>query len=1404
MTLAADLPAPGAAAPRRGGDAWVLLRCLVLYVPAMLVLLAMFVAFIIAGPLAIAIIGALVGAWTGLRRLYQALRTRSERLRAEQLTVAAFAAVAAVTSGCDSLADAIEKLIASDDGTAARLVAPRVAQEAATQLAEGLPAAAYVLACIALALGDAQLPDDERLACRRILLGVWRPTGPLASDCEAVVNRLVVEDRRTAPDLWARISWWHAEQLSAAQPLAPATAARVRRIYSAVASELAHHHCDDLRAEALRRLARAHWDSRATALRPMLCEEQAICCARRAIALLADSKTPFVGLQALLRYYEQTAESAIPRAEISHQLGVYWYHRQAGDRAQNLEEAITCLAAAAEVQRLSGGDFALTQHWLGAAFLDRVRGDHVRNLERAIACFQQAHHLEVPDEIKQRTRELADRAVQELWGRAAGLASVPASPPDSGAHTAVLDLASLVPAAAAGEPASPGRARQLKRYWPLAALAVCIVFFRHPLIWVTTPFVALGIAISQLAADYPRGMEEYCQFLFLALPRFGVEPIRAWRTFKASRGRMLDFFLSVSTFLAEPRLMLPELRRAVEALDERRFPLLRLLALFLYGHLLQANPVGEVGESCEEVILQLRSYRGAVHRRSFALLERFIAMTLADAYLRRPRGDRADNARCALVLLREEVVPALDFRDAGFEGSLWLERKRTLYLLGEAHRRLAATASDDAERRRAIDQAVDCFARAVACKRPPPDSLYGLLRENRARLARRACEGSDNELFVRAGLGRGLEKDDWESFSMDAEALTGLADLWRERGLGLDQAVVDQQRSLLESARALVAQAADVAAERTGFTFTGIARQRIEIDLRLARLERRAAGGESCASGEALYRQAAGAAMREGASALVVEALAGLGELLYRRRDDAAAIDVLFALMSYQDRIRWQVMSIGRRAELLRGSIEDFDRLINALFRQERYDEAVALAERSRSRTLIDLLQLRGVLPRQPATSSRQHLRDDIVRLTLLETQAGEDSARYALMRHLRDDDLAPLEQEAELVAGAQPLTLTAMKALAHTASATFLLLRVTAERSFAFLVFPDDQLEAVETPRFTSSDLDRIVDVMERKGESDAWPTALDGILAELSNNLLGPVRERLRAWQRPMDGTPRLVIVPNRGLAVVPLHACFWDAGGRRTYLIDEYLVSYAPNLSVLARCLEREAGRRDQPSLFAVGNTLPITAPLPAAESECESIERATAWESAQVRLRDAATRAEVLEHAPAFSCVHFACHASYLTNDPFSSHLALAGGTNLTLGEIVEQLALPRAWLVALSACETGRLDSHEVADESLGLATGFLIAGAPTVWCTLWKVGDAPTALLMAKAYQILFVTGKPKCEALREAQLWLRDLTQAEVKPLIATLRSRDLHSSGETETWTGAHPFVHPASWAAYQSVGA
>jgi CHAT domain-containing protein len=282
---------------------------------------------------------------------------------------------------------------------------------------------------------------------------------------------------------------------------------------------------------------------------------------------------------------------------------------------------------------------------------------------------------------------------------------------------------------------------------------------------------------------------------------------------------------------------------------------------------------------------------------------------------------------------------------------------------------------------------------------------------------------------------------------------------------------------------------------------------------------------------------------------------------------------------------------------------------------------------------------------------------------------------------------------------------------------------------------------------------------------------------------------------------------------LAILPLHACWWEEDGVRKYLLDEFVIRYAPSLSVFKRCLERERAGRKRETLLGVANPVP-PGNLVFSEWECEEIERLIGNERCLILWREKATEAEVRQWMRERNYLHFSCHGQYRLDAPLESSLRLAGKDTLTLGEIFEGVYLPQAWLVVLSACETGLVDFREVADEHFGLPTGFLYAGAPTVYGSLWSVNDLSTALLMVKVYEGLEREGKSKPEALRDAQIWLRDLTAREALTLV---QRKEAELSGERMAWADVaplrralewsdphdRPFAHPYHWTGFQCVG-
>ena len=177
---------------------------------------------------------------------------------------------------------------------------------------------------------------------------------------------------------------------------------------------------------------------------------------------------------------------------------------------------------------------------------------------------------------------------------------------------------------------------------------------------------------------------------------------------------------------------------------------------------------------------------------------------------------------------------------------------------------------------------------------------------------------------------------------------------------------------------------------------------------------------------------------------------------------------------------------------------------------------------------------------------------------------------------------------------------------------------------------------------------------------------------------------------------------------------------------------------------------------------------------------------------------------MDELPSATHVHFACHGGGRFLDPLlSAALSLSGEELLSAREIAGLSAPAR--LVVASACETGVVQGYYEVDESLGLSSAFVAAGAAGVISTLWEVDDFATALIISKFYEGIFQANMPPAAALREAQLWMRD-AEATAIDAYASSRAplRALRGRRSATASKDSAPYSAPSYWAAFVFTGA
>lgn len=214
---------------------------------------------------------------------------------------------------------------------------------------------------------------------------------------------------------------------------------------------------------------------------------------------------------------------------------------------------------------------------------------------------------------------------------------------------------------------------------------------------------------------------------------------------------------------------------------------------------------------------------------------------------------------------------------------------------------------------------------------------------------------------------------------------------------------------------------------------------------------------------------------------------------------------------------------------------------------------------------------------------------------------------------------------------------------------------------------------------------------------------------------------------------------------------------------YWIEDATLLSAPSLDLLAAA--RPLGNAER-NLLLLGNPVspgPDYPTLPLFGTEMMQIERHFAANREVVFAGEQATPAVYLNGNPAqYAYIHFVSHAVARRTDPLDSAIILSGSTMAGGGNGEASFKLYArdimqhpidARLVTISACYGSGTRSY--AGEGLvGLSWAFLRAGAHNVIGALWEVSDDSTPRLMDSLYQGL-EDGQSPAVALRSAKLGL-------------------------------------------------
>jgi CHAT domain-containing protein len=263
-------------------------------------------------------------------------------------------------------------------------------------------------------------------------------------------------------------------------------------------------------------------------------------------------------------------------------------------------------------------------------------------------------------------------------------------------------------------------------------------------------------------------------------------------------------------------------------------------------------------------------------------------------------------------------------------------------------------------------------------------------------------------------------------------------------------------------------------------------------------------------------------------------------------------------------------------------------------------------------------------------------------------------------------------------------------------------------------------------------------------------------------------------------LPGKRRLYLVPHGPLHYIPFQALV-AADGETLLRADGPQLVYAPSATLLFRSGHAAAGRSPGPCL-ALGYNGGGEHGLRFAEEEARGVARLT---GGCALTGPSPKKAALYDQAASYRLAHFSCHGDFDQEAPLASALHLAPDEMLTALDVLQHLRL-RCDLVTLSACESG-LSRVRRGDELIGFMRAFKYAGARALVSTLWRVNERSTYILMERFYQET-QNGTGLAEALKRAQLYLRNLTRREVFDVLVHLLADDNLDAGAASQRASAY----------------
>ena len=475
-----------------------------------------------------------------------------------------------------------------------------------------------------------------------------------------------------------------------------------------------------------------------------------------------------------------------------------------------------------------------------------------------------------------------------------------------------------------------------------------------------------------------------------------------------------------------------------------------------------------------------------------------------------------------------------------------------------------------------------------------------------------------------------------------------------------------------------------------------------------------------------------------------------LGKLAFQKKNYRTAEKHFKRAIRLIETLRAPLAAEEFRMAFLANKLAPFENLAKIYLAEDKFKKAFLIVEKARARSLVESLSdaIQPINKKQDKVSAKlsktlEALREELnwfysrlnradqAEIENLQTEAKKREKLIAdVIRQIASTDESKFGKQDFLDFGRLQKQLGKHKALLEF---------VDLDGEISAFVVTDKTIHFVVDLAKKKEVLTLLEDLQFQFGSLRYGAKMLESFMPELKRRAdfyLQKLHEKLIKPLESFLDNRDLTIVPVGALHYVPFHALFDGT----SYQIERREVTYAPSATVWQFLASKPQRKLRNALLIGFADER-----IPLVGREIENLKRIFA--NSKSFTGERATFSAFTENAAQFDVLHLACHGQFRPENPLFSSLHLADGW-ITVRDICSQKL--NAEIVTLSACETG-LNKIFAGDEILGLARGFLSAGAKSLILSLWTVHDEATTDLM-KGFYTELQTGKSAAEALRIAQ----------------------------------------------------